>query len=161
MKTREIWHEILINASPEKLYRALTEVDQLSHWWTTDTRGQSAVGSHLEFWFSGFLGSVMKVIELKPGELVRWQAIDQGLPDWIDTRLEFNIFTEKNQTVLHFRHSNWRDDAKLFPHCSLGWAIYLLSLKEFVETGKGRPYPYDLPINLWAPPAVQTAEART
>jgi hypothetical protein len=28
----------------------------------------------------------------------------------------------------------------------LGWAIFLL------ETGKGRPYPYDMPVNMWAPP---------
>jgi hypothetical protein len=26
------------------------------------------------------------------------------------------------------------------------WAIYLLSLKEFVEKGKGRLYPYDMPV---------------
>ena len=153
METREIWHEILIKGSSKKLYRALTNVDQLAHWWTTGARGESIVGSHLEFWFGGFLGSVMKVVELRPRELVRWHAVDKGLPDWIGTRVEFKIFVEKDQTVLHFRHSHWRDDAKLFPHCSLGWAVYLMSLKEFVETGKGRPYPYDLPINLWAPPA--------
>lgn len=152
MDMREIWHEILINASPESLYRALTDVDQLAHWWTTDTRGEPALGGHLEFWFNGFLGSVMKITELKSGELVRWQAIDRGLPDWTGTEIEFRIFVEKGQTTLHFHHSNWRPDSTLFPHCSLGWAIYLMSLKEFVETGKGRPFPYDLPINLWAPP---------
>jgi hypothetical protein len=34
----------------------------------------------------------------------------------------------------------------------MGWAIFLLSLKEFVETGKGRPHPYDMPVNMWTPP---------
>jgi hypothetical protein len=34
-----------------------------------------------------------------------------------------------------------------FPHCSIGRAIFLLSLKEFAETGKGRPYPCDMPVN--------------
>jgi hypothetical protein len=31
------------------------------------------------------------------------------------------------------------------------WAIYLLSLKEFVEMGTGRPHPYDMPVNIWIP----------
>jgi hypothetical protein len=74
-----------------------------------------------------------------------------------DTEVEFRIFRVNKQTVLHFRHSNWREDAKMFPHCSLGWAIFLLSLKEFVEMGKGRPYPCDMPVNMWAPPT--TVEA--
>lgn len=72
--------------------------------------------------------------------------------DWLDTDIEFEIFRDLDRTILHFRHSNWREDAKQFPHCSMGWAIFLLSLKEFVETGKGRPYPYDMPVNMWTPP---------
>jgi hypothetical protein len=28
------------------------------------------------------------------------------------------------------------------------WAIFLLSLKEFVETGRGRPHPHDMPVNI-------------
>jgi hypothetical protein len=48
----------------------------------------------------------------------------------------------------------------MFPHCSLGWAIFLLSLKEFVETGKGRPYPYDMPVNMWTPPTSVEAVGR-
>jgi uncharacterized protein YndB with AHSA1/START domain len=152
METREIWHEVLINASPAELYDALTDVGKLAHWWTTDTRGESEVGKTLEFWFSGFRGAVMQVASLKPTELVQWQVIDGGVTDWIGTEIEFRIFSDQGKTLLHFRHPKWREDARTFPHCSMGWAIFLLSLKEFVETGKGRPHPYDMPINLWRPP---------
>jgi hypothetical protein len=51
-----------------------------------------------------------------------------------------------HEVLLHFRHSKWREDARMFPECSMAWAIYLLSLKEFVEKGKGRPYAYDMPL---------------
>ncbi len=153
MATREIWHEILINASPDELYHAVTDVKKLAHWWTTDARGESATGKRLEFWFSGFRAAVMEVTTLEPGELVQWRVIDGGAGDWIGTEIEFRIFRDHEKTFLHFRHSKWLEDAKAFPHCSLGWAIFLLSLKEFVETGKGRPHPYDMPVNLWRPPA--------
>lgn len=152
MATREIWHEIEIHASPAELFRALSEVPRLAHWWTTDVRGESAVSKTLEFWFSRYRAAVMEVTTLKPDELVQWRVVDGRATDWIGTELEFRIFRGQGKTLLHFRHSLWAEDAKSFPHCSLGWAIYLLSLKEFVETGKGRPHPYDMPVNMWSPP---------
>jgi len=159
MATREIWHEILIHASPSEVYAAVTDAKKLAHWWTTETRGESKVGKHLEFWFEG-LCQLMEVTELVPNELTRWKAIPGGSPGWAETEVEFKIFRESEKTFLHFRHSKWEEDAKLFPHCSMGWAIFLLSLKEFVETGKGRPYPYDMPVNMWTPPAqTQSTEA--
>ncbi len=152
MASREIWHEILIHASPNDLYEALTDVDKLAHWWTTDVRGKSVIGGTLEFWFSGFQAATMEVTALNANELVGWHVIDGGAQDWIGTEIEFRILCDEGKMLLHFRHSKWKEVAKSFPHCSLGWAIFLLSLKEFVETGKGRPHPYDMPINLWRPP---------
>ena len=147
----QIWHEIIINASPGDLYQALTDVKKLAHWWTTDTWGKSETGKNMEFCFEAFCQE-MQVTNLKANQLVRWQATEKGLPDCAGTEIEFKIFREENQTFLHLRHSGWRDNAKMFPHCSMGWAVFLLSLKEFVETGKGRPYPYDWPGNNWRPP---------
>jgi uncharacterized protein YndB with AHSA1/START domain len=145
MSTREIWHEVPINASPSDLYEAVTDVKKLAHWWTTDTRGQSEVGKTLEFWFGGSRASaVMEVAALKPHEVVQWRVVDGSAKEWIGSELEFKIFRDQGKTFLHFRHSKWREDAKMFPKCSLDWAVYLLSLKEFVEKGKGRPYPYDM-----------------
>jgi uncharacterized protein YndB with AHSA1/START domain len=152
MPTREIWHELLVHASPHDLYLAVTDPPKLAHWWTTDVRGKSAISENLEFWFGNFCASIMQVTALEPEQLVRWRTTGGGASDWMDTEVEFKIFCEGDRTFLHFRHSNWREDARTFPHCSMGWAIFLLSLKEFVETGKGRPYPYDMPVNLWTPP---------
>ncbi len=106
------------------------------------------MGKTLEFWFSRSRASaVMEVTALKPDELVQWRVIDGGAAEWIGTELEFKMFHDQGRTVLHFRHSKWSTDAKMFPECSMTWALLLLSLKEFVETGKGRPYPYDMPVN--------------
>jgi len=152
MAKREIWHELLVNTSPEQLYEAVAKAEGLAHWWTTGARGYSAVGQRMEFWFDDFCASIAEITMLKTGELVRWHITGGAATDWLDTDVEFKIFRDLDRTILHFRHSNWREDAKQFPHCSMGWAIFLLSLKEFAETGKGRPYPYDMPVNMWMPP---------
>ena len=148
MEYREIWHEMIIKASPSELYQALTDVKKLAHWWTTETQGESAVGKKLEFWFYGKLLKEMVVTTLKIDELVRWRATERSDPDWVNTEIEWKIFREGDKTFLHLRHSKWREDAKIFPQTSMHWVLFLLSLKEFVETGKGRPHPYDMPVGL-------------
>ncbi len=148
MAYREIWHEIRIKASPGEIYQALTDVKKLAHWWTTKARGESAVGKKLEFSFYGQSTKEMVVTTLEADELVRWRATERSTPDWVNTELEWKIFREGNLTFLHLRHSKWREDAKTFAQSSMHWAVFLLSLKEFVETGKGRPHPYDMPVGL-------------
>ena len=71
MAYREIWHEMIIKASPNELYKALTDVKKLAHWWTTETQGKSAVWKKLEFWFYGKYLKEMLVTTLKADELVR------------------------------------------------------------------------------------------
>lgn len=34
-------------------------------------------------------------------------------------------------------------------HCSTKWAIFLMSLKELIETGKGKSAPRDIKIDNW------------
>jgi hypothetical protein len=34
-------------------------------------------------------------------------------------------------------------------HCSTKWAIFLMSLKQLIETGKGAPYPNDVQVSNW------------
>lgn len=51
------------------------------------------------------------------------------------------------QTFIQFRHSGWRESTDFRGHCSMRWAVFLLSLKDVLERGKGRPYPYDLEIH--------------
>src|SRR5512135_204287 len=74
MGTYGIRHEVGIKASPEAVYEAVTQVPKLAAWWTSDTRGSGAkVGDVLEFWFGDFCQK-FEVVELHPGELVRWKA---------------------------------------------------------------------------------------
>lgn len=109
MATREIWHEILVNGSANDVYQAVSDAKKIAHWWTTGARGESEIGKHLEFWFGDFCAAVMEVTALKPSELVRWRVTPKVESDWTHTEVEFKIFRVKDQTVLHFRHSNWRD----------------------------------------------------
>ena len=141
-------HQLGIKVSPEEIFKYLTETDKLAQWRTTDTLGSGAkVGDTLEFRFYGFCQQ-FKVKELKPGKRVAWiSPKGQGAEEWEETEVTFDLSTDEKQTFNQVRHTGWRESTELQGHCSMRWAIFLLSLKDVLERGKGRPYPYDREVH--------------
>ena len=90
----------------------------------------------------------LEVTKLDPGKEVRWR-VKAGPPEWIGTDVTFSLSQEGEYTVLLFGHRNWREAVEFMAHCSMKWATFLLSLRELVETGTGRPSPDDLKIDNW------------
>ena len=148
MKRYSILHEVGIKASPKAVYQALTSTKKLAGWWTSDTRGiGSKVGGVIEFWFGDFCQK-FEVVELEPGKLVRWKADKkEGIEEWAGTEITFTLEAARKQCFVHFSHSGWRSDSGILPHCSTKWAVFMLSLKDLLELGKGHPYPDDVQVN--------------
>ena len=148
MKTYDIRHEVGIEASPTAVYQALTDTRKLAGWWTSDTRGNgSEVGGVLEFWFGDFCQK-FEVVELQPDKLVRWKADSTGgMEEWTGTEVAFALSAGGKQCFVHFSHSGWGRDNGFLPHCSTKWAVFMLSLKDLLEKGKGQPAPDDVQIN--------------
>ena len=144
----DILHKVGIkSSSPNGVYTALTAVDELSAWWTTDTKGESKVGGALQFRF-GAGGFDMKVLELHPATRVLWQVVD-GPDEWIGTTISFDLKQSDDWTIILFKHEGWREPVEFMHHCSTKWAVFLLSLKSLLETGKGAPYPNEIKLDSW------------
>lgn len=148
MKTYSIRHEVGIKASPKDIYQALTDTKKLAAWWTADTRGSgSKVGDVLEFWFGDFCQK-FEITELQPDKFVRWKANrKEGMEEWAGTEITFSLNPDERQCFVKFSHSGWQEDGGMFPHCSTKWAVFMLSLKDLLEKGKGRPAPDDVQVN--------------
>jgi uncharacterized protein YndB with AHSA1/START domain len=144
----DILHKVGIESSSSAdTYKALTTLDGLSGWWTTDTQGESKVDGVIKFRF-GNGGFDMKVLELDPGKRVLWQVVD-GPEEWIGTKVSFDLKQEGDWTIILFKHQGWKEPAEFMHHCSTKWAVFLLSLKSLLETGKGRPWPNEIKIDSW------------
>jgi hypothetical protein len=90
----------------------------------------------------------MAVRELAPPERVRW-SVQEGPAEWIGTDVEFDLSQQGEHTIVMFGHRRWRDAGEFMHHCSTKWATFLLSLRDYVETGRGRPAPGDVKIGDW------------
>lgn len=148
----DIIHRIGIRAPQERVHAALATAAGVAGWWTEEARGDDRVGGRLEFAFrtpGGELlgGFVMEVRELAP-DAIAWRCLE-GPAEWIGTDIVFRLSRSGDQTIVAFAHRGWREAVEFTAHCSTKWAVFLLSLRELVETGRGRPSPRDLKIDDW------------
>jgi uncharacterized protein YndB with AHSA1/START domain len=146
----DILHRVGIKSSAEEVYKALTTREGLAAWWALNTQGDSKVGAVLKFRFSSagveIGGFDMKVLELQPAKRVVWQVVE-GPQEWVGTKVSFDLKQSGAHAIVLFKHQGWKEPVEFMHHCSTKWAIYLMSLKSLVETGKGNPSPNDTNIS--------------
>ena len=148
----DILHRVGIKSSLDEVYKALTPREGLAGWWTNNTQGESRVGGVLQFRFSAggaeIGGMEMKVLELDPARRVLWQVVG-GPEEWIGTKISWDLKQDGEYSIVLFKHQDWKEPVEFMHHCSTKWAIFLMSLKSLVETGKGTPNPDDIKIDNW------------
>ncbi len=58
-------------------------------------------------------------------------------PEWRDTELAISLEGNRVRLV----HAGYRDKDENYERCVKGWAYFMPSLKSYVETGRGTPFP--------------------
>lgn len=139
----DILHRVVIESSPEKVYRALTDQGGLSAWWT-DATSEEKVGSIAEFSFGpdGAHKVNMQITEMVPNEKVAWNCV---AGPWEHTdEFSFEIKPDERGAVVNFANRGWVEPSEFYMHCNSKWGFFLgVSLKDYLETGQGRPHPND------------------
>lgn len=135
----DILHQLSIRATPAQIYHAITDRKGLSHWWTRNVNAEPLVNSIAEFIFDhGNITYRMKIVKLIPGRSVVWHCIS-GHPEWEDTQISFDLEPSREGTLLHFAHRGWKRTTGIYAKCNFDWAKYLVSLRNYLEKGKGFP----------------------
>lgn len=148
-----ILHRVGIKANINDVYQSIASIDGLSKWWTQDTSGSDKVGGTIRFVFKDLAGNLKgeilkEVTSLSPAKQVKWKNAG-GPPDWAGTEVIFDLSQEGDYVIILFQHRGWAEETESTAHCNLKWGTFLLSLRDYLETGKGRPAPHDLQINNW------------
>ena len=134
-------HQVLIQASPARVYDAITKNIGIQGWWTDTCETTHQEGGRCTFWFDDKQTHfTMKATRLLPNQRVFWLCVD-GPEEWIGTELWWEISQgDDKQCTLDFKHMNWKKDDGLFPLCNSTWGSLMAQLKQYCETGEACPY---------------------
>ncbi|MDP3882014.1 MAG: SRPBCC domain-containing protein [Nanoarchaeota archaeon] len=152
----DIIHKIRIEAPIERVFEALTTIEGLKGWWTkwsSFEEGNGEAGSVLRFGFSDDkFASKFKVTKLEENKNVEWKSADgPGEWSWAGTNIIFDLkeevvefYDNKKMTVIDFSHVGFKKADDFYAECNSRWGFFLLSLKDYLEKGKGMPVPDDV-----------------
>lgn len=143
------WRTVVLAATPDRVYAALTTPEGLRGWWTTDCDVATTLGGESTFRF-GETFARMRIDALDPGRAVRWTCTAQhhaapGLAradEWVGTHVNFSLAPRADGgTELALVHAGLTRRLACYEICHDGWTHYLtVSLKRYVEEGRGAPY---------------------
>src|SRR5437764_487568 len=103
----DILHRVGMQGSPAQVYEAIATTKGLSRWWITGTTGETSVGGVVKVRpEKGDSDFDMRVIESKPGEVVRWQC-EAGAAEWIGTQLTFRLVGKGAEAYVLLMHAGW------------------------------------------------------
>jgi uncharacterized protein YndB with AHSA1/START domain len=135
----DILQDLPIQASPARVFAAVSEPSLLDQWWTLRSRGQPELGSIYELDFGpGYLWHAV-VTRFEPGTAFELR-LTQADADWTGTRVGFELSPATSGTHVRFYHRDWpqsNDHHRASSHC---WALYLRVLRRHLESGETVAY---------------------
>jgi uncharacterized protein YndB with AHSA1/START domain len=134
----EIDHEIKIDATPERVYAALTTLDGVKGWHNPTVTGSGEVGIEWVFVFADHPEFGWEVTASDAPSRVVWRCT-RGPGDSVGTRATFTIAAADNRTLLELQHSGWPGTHGNFRKCNTTWGVLLHHLRDYVETGHVAP----------------------
>ncbi len=143
----QVRHRIGVNGEIGRVYESLIQPEKLSGWWASGAHGSSETGSVLRLEFSGLGSLSFSIKTLEAPATVVFECVD-GPGAWSGSELRFDLRDDGEQTFVTLTHSNPSASDDDFLYFSTKWPVYLLSLRDLIETGSGRPYPRDIKIHV-------------
>lgn len=148
---KEIRHSFLIRSAPETITAALLHDEHIRRWWTADAKVQHGRGI---FEWSGYGWTVeLDMTFDQTRQAVVWNCTKSNMQNthaWEGTAITFTLTPEKGGIRLDFAQTGYRE-SPCYDACHQGWAFFIgTSLKLYLESGKGVPYPeiQDTRLNL-------------
>lgn len=126
-----IKHLFHINAPADKVFKALTDIEQLKIWYTTDVSGRSDLGYVVVFMF-GNIDFKVKIITSEAGKKLEWECIECSLP-MEGHKYIFELDENEGKTRLKFTELGFTIQDDAYSNMNFSWGKYLESLRQFCQ----------------------------
>lgn len=128
-----------INSSKEKVFKALTETNELSKWYTTIVKGDFKLGEIITFEFVNFAEFKFKVISLTQNESVYLEIVESKF-DNVGHVMKYELDENDGKTRVRYTYEGFSEMDDSYSNMNYSSAKYLESLRQYCQTGKGEAF---------------------
>lgn len=131
----DIYHELTIEAAPERVFEAFATPAGLNRWWTKDSSGEPKPEAEYTLFFGtdyDWRARVTRCVHNKEFEL----QITQAHPDWMRTRIGCSLEHDGAATRVRFYHIGWPEENEHWRVSCYCWAMYLRLMRRYLMYGE-------------------------
>jgi uncharacterized protein YndB with AHSA1/START domain len=134
---RSLEKELFIKATPERVFQALTEKEDLERWFVKKAEVDLRPGGAIRLEWAPDAVEIGKILVLEPPHRLSytWEALEPS-----PTTITFELTAENDGTRLHLIHTGigqGEDWDTYYTSISSGWNVHLKNLTAWLETGIG------------------------
>jgi uncharacterized protein YndB with AHSA1/START domain len=143
--TRGQEHRIEIDASPEAVWKAISDAEEVTRWFVLDAEIEGRVGGTYRVSWGEGMDGVSDITDWEPGRRLRLQHRPmEGAPDIPTGPIveEYFIEREGDRTVVRLVTSGipeTEDWDWFYDGTKRGWTIFMLGLRHYLERHAGTP----------------------
>ena len=127
--------------------QAFNYIRNFRAWWSEEIEGKTDQLNETFFYhYKNVHLCKIKLIEMVADKKLIYQVIENEFnftkdkTEWNNTKLIFDLSTEGDKTKIVFTHEGLVPEYECYNVCYDAWTSYIQgSLKNFIETGKGKP----------------------
>src|SRR5262249_33237430 len=136
---RSIEKELFINATPERVFQALTTQEDLERWFLVKAEVDLRPGGAIRFEWAPGVFNVGKILVLEPPHRLSytWETFEPS-----PTTITFELTAENDGTRLHLIHTGigeGEDWDNYYSSVNSGWSVHLKNMIAWLETGICEP----------------------
>ncbi|MCI0688240.1 MAG: SRPBCC domain-containing protein [Sporichthyaceae bacterium] len=113
----------------------------IAGWWTPTVEFPGGTGSVMRPSFAQAPYPFTLTVDEASDKQVKWTSSADFPPHWVGTTITWTMTPADGGTLVHFSHDGWANDQGPFPSSALTRGLLMDSLKQYVETGTGKPLP--------------------
>ena len=133
-----IHHLLHINSPIDKVFTALTSIEELKLWYTTEVQGSSKLNEIIEFKFGG-VDFHTKVIELVANEKIVMECIATSLP-LVGQKVTYELDQNDEKTRVRFSQDGFDELDDFYANMNFSASKYLESLRQFCQNGTSEAF---------------------
>ena len=133
-----IHHLLHINAPIDKVFIALSSIEELKLWYTTEVQGSSKLNEIIEFKFGG-VDFHTKVIELVANEKIVMECVATSLP-LVGQKVTYELDQNDEKTRVRFSQDGFDELDDFYANMNVSASKYLESLRQFCQNGTSEAF---------------------